>query len=158
MPVILPLERNDSFHRKELMLFFRRWLKRENRWMRARTHPEPAPSETRVVTKAAIRAAARLGIKSNVLAKVLGVSEPTVSRMRQGEYVVRRGQKDFELAVLFVRLYRSLDAIVGGDDAVAASWLQNRNNGLGGIPLDLIQSVTGLVNVIQYLDAKRAAV
>ena len=78
--------------------------------------------------------------------------------MRSGDYTLQPGQKPFELAVLFVRLYRSLDAIVGGDDAVAGSWLKNRNTALDGEPLTLIQTVPGLMNVIQYLDARRAVV
>jgi hypothetical protein len=60
--------------------------------------------------------------------------------------------------LLFVRLYRSLDAITGGDDDVARSWLHNDNSALGGVPLNLVQSVPGLVNVIAYLDARRAVV
>ena len=78
--------------------------------------------------------------------------------MRSGDYILQRGQKAFELAVLFVRLYRSLDAMVGGDDAVAANWLKNRNTALDAEPFALIQTVPGLMNVIQYLDARRAVV
>ncbi|HET7714235.1 MAG TPA: MbcA/ParS/Xre antitoxin family protein [Bauldia sp.] len=123
-----------------------------------RTRAAPRASEGAVVTKAALRAAERLAITNRVLANVLGVSEATVSRMRHGGHALARGQKAFELAVLFARLYRSLDAIVGGDDAVAAAWLRNRNTVLDGEPLMLIQTVPGLVNVIQYLDARRAVV
>ena len=121
--------------------------------------PPPMPAgQAAVLTRATLRAASRLGLTNRLLAAVIGVSEATVSRMRSGDYTLQRGQKPFELAVLFVRLYRSLDAIVGGDDAVAAAWLRNRNNALGAEPLALIQSVPGLVNVIQYLDARRAVV
>lgn len=118
----------------------------------------PSASQATVLTKATLRAAARLGLTHKLLATVIGVSEATVSRMRGGGYVLQQGQKSFELAVLFVRLYRSLDAIVGGDDAVAASWLRNRNSALDAEPLALIQTVPGLMNVIQYLDARRARV
>jgi hypothetical protein len=62
------------------------------------------------------------------------------------------------LAVSFVRLYRSLDALMGGDDAVSADWIKNRNTALDGIPLELIQTAPGLFNVIDYLDARRAIV
>jgi antitoxin Xre/MbcA/ParS-like protein len=86
------------------------------------------------------------------------VSEATVSRMRSGDYLLQRGQKPFELAVLFLRLYRSLDAIVGGDGSVASLWLKNRNSALNAEPIALIQTVPGLMNVIQYLDARRAVV
>ena len=61
------------------------------------------------------------------LSAVLGVSEATVSRMRRRDFLLERGTKPFELGVLFVRLFRSLDAIVGGDEAVAKAWIKNPN-------------------------------
>jgi hypothetical protein len=112
--------------------------------------------EGRVLSKAALGAADQLGITAKMLAGVIGVSEPTVSRMRRNEYALERGTKPFELAVLFVRLYRSLDAIVGGDETVARSWLRNSNSALNGKPVEKIQTVAGLVDAIQYLDARRA--
>jgi hypothetical protein len=125
---------------------------------RAESRPVSAPDRTAVLTKAALRAAGQLGLTNKLLGSVIGVSEATVSRMRSGDYSLQPGQKSFELAVLFVRLYRSLDAIVGGDDAVASAWLRNRNTMLDAEPLVLIQTVPGLMNVIQYLDARRAVV
>jgi uncharacterized protein (DUF2384 family) len=116
------------------------------------------PSEAALLTKAALRAAARLGMTSKSLAAVIGVSEATVSRMRSGDYTLQPGQKSFELAILFVRFYRSLDAIVGGDEAVARAWLKNPNKALDAEPLALIQTVSGLMNAISYLDARRAVV
>jgi DNA-binding XRE family transcriptional regulator len=117
----------------------------------------PAPvSEAAVATKAVLRAAARLGLSNKTLAKIIGVSEATVSRMGAGSYQLTRGDKPFELALLFVRVFRSLDAIAGGDEAVATAWLRSENLALGGTPLTLIQSVPGLVHVLAYLDARRS--
>lgn len=113
--------------------------------------------EGMVLTKATIRAADRLGMPQRVLANVLGLSESVISRMKSGEYVLERG-KPFELAVLFVRLYRSLDAIVSGDDKTAGEWLRNENIALRARPLEMIQKVQGLVDVIRYLDARRAII
>jgi hypothetical protein len=124
----------------------------------AKPRPASAAEQAAVLTKATLKAATQLGLTNKLLATVIGVSEATVSRMRSGVYQLQRGQKSFELAVLFVRLYRSLDAIVGGDDAVAGVWLKNRNVALDAEPLALIQTVPGLMNVIQYLDARRAVV
>ncbi|WFU21143.1 MbcA/ParS/Xre antitoxin family protein [Bradyrhizobium sp. CB1717] len=113
--------------------------------------------EGMVLTKATIRAADRLGMQQRVLGNVLGLSESVISRMKSGEYVLERG-KPFELAVLFVRLYRSLDAIVSGDDKTAGEWLRNENIALRARPLEMIQKVQGLVDVIRYLDSRRAII
>ncbi len=116
------------------------------------------PEQGAVVTKAVLNAAECLGLSGRQLGFVLGVSEPTVSRMRRGDFVLEVSSKPFELALHLVRLFRSLDAIVGGDQAVARAWLANENTALAARPLDLIQSIAGLMNVIAYLDARRALV
>jgi len=124
----------------------------------ARAAVRPAVSEGAVVTKAVLRAAGLLGISNKVLARIVGLSEASVSRMGAGSYVLTPGEKSFELALLFVRFYRALDAIVHGDDDVARAWLANPNAALGGTPLALIQSLTGLVHAVAYLDARRALI
>jgi antitoxin Xre/MbcA/ParS-like protein len=124
----------------------------------ARTAVRPAVSEGVVVTKAALRAAALLGISNKALARIVGVSEATVSRMGSGTYTLRPDEKPFELAVLFIRFYRALDAIVHGDDQVARAWLIHDNAALGDAPLTMIQSLPGLVHAVAYLDARRALV
>src|SRR5438105_258595 len=103
-----------------------------------------------VTTKAVLRAAGRLGASSKVLGRIIGVSEATVSRMGSGTYTLSPGDKPFELAVLFIRLFRSLDAMVGGDEAAASAWLKSENLALGGVPLRVIQTVSGLVHVLAY--------
>lgn len=107
-----------------------------------------------VLTKAVLRAADHLALSNAVLADVLGLSGPTITRMRRGEYLLNG--KAFELAAIFVRIYRSLDAIAGGDAHVAARWLQAENTVLKDRPANLIRKVTGLFHVIHYLDARRA--
>lgn len=117
-----------------------------------------ASSEGVLVTKAVVRAARLLGISNKNLATIIGVSEPSASRMTSGAYTVTPGEKPFELAVLLIRLYRSLDAISGGDDEVSRAWLRNDNTALGAVPLDMVRKIEGLVSVISYLDARRARV
>lgn len=121
--------------------------------------PVPAAaSDGAIVTKAVLRAAGRLGVSNKALSRILGLSEASVSRMGSGTYTLATRDKSFELAVLFVRLFRSLDAIVGGDAAAARGWLASHNVALGGLPIELIQSLAGLVSVVGYLDARRALV
>ncbi|QFY59407.1 DUF2384 domain-containing protein [Rhizobium grahamii] len=114
--------------------------------------------EAAVITKAVINAADRLGISSRTLSAVLGISEASISRMKRQDYLLERGSKAFELAILLVRIFRSLDAIVGGDEAVARQWLRNANAAFGAAPVEKIVSIAGLTDVLAYLDARRALV
>jgi hypothetical protein len=129
--------------------------------MKARAHPDPQQppaSHGAVLTKAVLGAASRLGVSNKVLAAIIGLSEATVSRMGSGRYTLSRDEKAFDLAVLFVRLFRALDAMAHGDEAVSRAWLRNENVALGAKPLALVQTVSGLVHVVDYLDARRALV
>lgn len=119
----------------------------------ARIHQEQL-----VVTKAVLRAGERLGMPAKLLAKVIGLSEASISRIKRGGLTLESGTKAFELSVLLIRLFRSLDAITGGEDSVARQWLLGENIVLGGRPIDLIQTISGLFQVIAYLDARRARV
>lgn len=124
-----------------------------------RPQPQTDPdADAAVVTKAAVRAAARLGLANRTLARILGVSEATVSRMGAGTYLLKSGDKAYELALLFLRLFRSLDALSGGDEQVSRAWLRSDNLALGGAPVALIESLSGIINVVGYLDARRARV
>ena len=100
------------------------------------------PDQAQVLSKAVLRAAERLDVAARTLATVLGLSEATLSRMKRGGFTLDPASKPFELAVLFVRLFRSLDAIVGGDEAVSRRWLVSPNSVLGGRPIESIQTVT----------------
>ena len=122
---------------------------------RSRIEPDPL-ADAAVVTKATIRAAARLGLANRALARVLGVSEATVSRMGTGAYLLKRGDKPFEVALLFLRMFRALDVIAGGDEQLSRAWLRNDNLALGGVPAARIESLAGLIDVVGYLDADRA--
>jgi len=115
-----------------------------------RRRPEPAP----VLAKAVLSAAGRLGLRNRHLAAVLGSSEASVSRLQHGRGV-DPDSKEGELALLFLRLFRGLDALVGGDDDKARLWLHAENDHLAGVPAERIRTVEGLVDVVQYLDAMR---
>ena len=121
-------------------------------------HANSPVSEAATVTKAVIAAADRLGLSARQLSAVIGVSEASLSRMKRLDFPLERGTKPFALSLLFIRLFRSLDAITGGDEAVARAWLKGDNTALGAAPLTKIATVSGLVDVLAYLDARRALV
>lgn len=113
-------------------------------------NPEPG----RVVAKAAFNAAQELGLSQRELAQAIGVSDATVSRMKGGGYLLQG--KPFELATCVIRIFRSLDAMAGADPDTIRGWMANKNNDLNGVPRDLLAQATGLILVMNYLDAARA--
>lgn len=113
-------------------------------------------SAAAAVTKATLRASSLLGLTNAAVAGVLGLSEPTISRMAAGTYRLNPGSKPFELALLLIRLFRSLSAIAGNEEAVMKGWMRSRNIALGGVPAEQIRTVTGLVNMVDYADSARA--
>jgi len=118
----------------------------------------PAADAAVVLSRATVRAARLLAVAQSDLAQVIGVSTATLSRLAHGHKRLEPGSKPWQLAALFVRLFRSLDAIVGSDDAAARAWLRSENAALGGVPLTLIREPAGLVRTVDYLDAARARI
>jgi hypothetical protein len=118
----------------------------------------PAADSAAVLSRATVRAARFLDVPQADLAAVIGVSGATLSRVANGQKQLEPGTKPWQLAALFVRLFRSLDAIVGSDDAAARAWLRSDNTALGGVPLTLIRDPAGLVRTVDYLDAARARI
>lgn len=110
------------------------------------------------LTKAVVRAGNILQIRQMSIARILGVSAATMSRLHSGNYVLNpERSKEWEFALLFVRLFRSIDAILGHGEA-ARKWLSGPNLALNGRPADLIETTEGLVRVLHYLDAHRGRI
>lgn len=119
---------------------------------------DDSPEPRRVLTGAVLRASALLDITQASLAQILGLSPSTVSRMANGTYALDTQKKEWELGALFVRLFRSLDALIGSNDTTARAWLNGQNQGLAGRPIELIRGTEGLVRVVQYLDSARGRI
>ena len=119
---------------------------------------EPANRQY-VLSKALINAADYLALPKGKLAHILGVSPATISRLYAQSYLLSPDKKEWEFAILLLRLYRSLDSIIGGSAQDARQWLNSQNHGLGGQkPKDLIEKTEGLVRVVNYLDAYRGII
>ena len=126
----------------------------------ARTAPAPRPvDDGQVVTRAVLKAGELLQMSQHEVAQVIGVSGSTVSRMKDGAVRLDPQSKPFQLAALFLRAWRSLDAIVGSHDEPARQWLRSPNSGLADArPIDLLMRPEGLVRVCDYLDSRRGRI
>lgn len=118
---------------------------------------QQAPDQAMVLGKAATRAASELKLSNAALSRVIGMSEPTISRVSAGSRGIDPESKEGQLALLLVRLYRSLDPLVGSDSHKRVDWLRSHNKALNGTPAALIETPHGLVTTLAYLDGMRAA-
>ncbi len=121
------------------------------------------PGETqardgRILTSAIARIADFWGLTNAKLGAVLGLSAATISRLRAGKAELDPASKSFEAGQFLLRLFRSLDALLGSDDLAARSWLATPNLDLDARPIDMIDSFKGLMTVCDYVDAHRARV
>ena len=119
------------------------------------TAPQVRPDA--VLTQATLRAADLLALQGSDLAKVIGVSDSTVSRYRSGAAEISPTSKPGELALLLVRVFRSLDPLVGSDTQLRKEWMHSLNKALGGVPAQLVLKPDGLTRTLSYLDGMRAA-
>lgn len=117
--------------------------------------PDPV-SAAQVLTKATLRASLLLGLNNATLARVVGLSESQISRMAHGEKQLEPGTKSAELATLLIRVYRSLDALVGHHEGQRLAWMNGFNRAFQQTPRDAIQKAEGLARVVGYLDGARA--
>ncbi|MBW0146126.1 MbcA/ParS/Xre antitoxin family protein [Marinobacter arenosus] len=103
-----------------------------------------------LLSKALLNAGKAFGFNQTELADIVG-------RNRTG--LVRDGidpeSKSGELALLFIRLYRSVYALTGGEPDAMKHWINTENRYFEAIPRELVKSAEGLVRVNHYLDAMR---
>lgn len=113
----------------------------------------------RVLTKAVIKLAGLLELSRLELSSIIGLSEPTLCRMfTKPDYFIDPESKEGQLSLLLLRMYRSLDTLLGGNAGQCQIWLRSNNSHLNAVPVTLLQSIEGLIKVIQYLDAMRGKI
>src|SRR5688500_12174163 len=106
-----------------------------------------------VVYKAFWKAVDLLAVPQALIPVITGVSQPTLSRLKKHtrEGVLREiHPKSYESILLVLRLFRSLDALWGGNTAHCREWLHTYNDYFLAVPLERIQTLEGLVSVVSY--------
>lgn len=118
--------------------------------MPAQAIPQPDPSVT--LAKAFLNAGEALGMTRTQLGQVVGRDRTSLARG------IDPNAKPGELALMLIRCYRGLYALVGGDPGAMRHWMHTPNRHVQGVPVDLVQTVPGLNRVLDYLDAMRGKV
>ena len=117
-----------------------------------------AADRSEVLTSAVTRIAELWNLSNGKLAAILGLSPATVSRLRHGQARLDPASKSFEAGQFLLRLFRSLDALLGSDDDAARRWLEADNLDLGGKPIERVDTMRGLSELCDYVDFYRARV
>lgn len=116
-----------------------------------------APLPTTVLAKAVLNASEQLGLQTVEIASVLGLHRSAISRLKKNPSLDPQS-KQGEIALLFVRMARALFALTGGDNEWAQHFMRTPNKVTGGIPVEQIASIQGLVTVLRFVDAIRGKV
>lgn len=115
-----------------------------------------AEKKKHVLRKATLKAAEFLGLSSGDLAAVFRVSTATISRLKNNpDFFFDLKSNEAEKALFLIRIYQSLFALIGDDPEQIQSWLREKNLYLNAMPIEAIKTMSGVVNVTEYLDAMR---
>lgn len=115
------------------------------------------PDAAIVLGKAVFRASQQLGLSQTELANVLGLHRTAISRLKNSPHLAP-DSKQGELALLLIRIARSLYALTGGDEAWMQHFMRSPNTATHGIPAQQITNIQGLVGVLQFIDALRGKI
>ncbi|MBI5937490.1 MAG: DUF2384 domain-containing protein [Betaproteobacteria bacterium] len=91
-----------------------------------------------------------LGMSQADLGEIIGKDRSAISRGR-----IDPASKAGELALLFIRCYRALYVLMGGNQQNMQHWMKTENLHTKGIPAEQVKTVHGLIGVLEYLDAMR---
>jgi len=118
---------------------------------------QTAPTQASVLAKAVLNASEQLGLKQAELAAVLGVHRTAISRLKQKKSLDPLS-KQGEIALLVVRIARALFALTGGDAEWIKHFMHTHNKITGAVPAKQMESIQGLMTVLQFVDAIRGKV
>ena len=121
------------------------------------TNQQINPVAQQVLCKALFSTQQHLGLTQQALGNVIGLDRSSVSKLKTRGSLTPES-KEGELATYLIRIYRSLYALMGGDQASMQHWLQTHNHHLNAKPADLIGQIHGLIRTMEYLDAIRGKV
>lgn len=119
---------------------------------------EAALRKGKILTQAVLNAAKYLGLNDRQLSSALEISTDELCDFRLGSNQLVENTKSFIRAVYLIRVYRSIFAIMGGDELVMHQWMKSPDTALDAIPIEIISTWEGLESVINYLDARRTPI
>jgi hypothetical protein len=98
-----------------------------------------------------LQAAELLGLYRAELARMLPLQCGDIGRLSAARELLVQGSRSWQQAVLFIRFYRALFAVMEGDGAAMCHWLRAPDLELEGVPLLLLVDDNRLAGVLEYV-------
>ncbi len=113
-------------------------------------------NDNQLVADSLSKAAKFMEITHVELANMMGISASAFSRAIQKGFAPQslKGQ----VALMIIRIYRSLSALSGQNHGFMTHFLRTNNKYFNQPPIETMDTLEGLVMVNQYLDAMRGKV
>ncbi|MBF4455070.1 DUF2384 domain-containing protein [Acinetobacter sp. SK-43] len=113
--------------------------------------------EAKVLAQAFLNAADQLGLKQSQVASVIGVHHSSMSRLK-ADPILDPTSKQGEMALLLIRMYRAIYVLTGGDSEWIHYFMNSYNDMTRGVPIEQVQSDSGLVLVLHFVGTIRGEI
>ena len=111
--------------------------------------------DDRLIATSVKAAGDKLGLTQDQTGAIIGASRSILTGVRASI----KNKKSQQLALLLIRVYRSLYALTDGQESVMRHWIATPNKHLADTPpATLLATPQGLVEVVIYLDAMRGKI
>jgi len=114
---------------------------------------KPQSQKAQVLATAFLNAGKELGLSQSVLVEIIDRDRSSISRNG-----ISPNTNSGKLALMLIRVYRSLFVLMGGNNTHIKHWMVTQNLHTGGIPAEQVRDISYLVKIVEYLDAMRGKV
>ena len=114
------------------------------------------PEKEIVLAKALKNLKDAWGLTGVELSAIVGVDSSVISRLDKTS-VFHPEKKQGQLALMLIRIYRSLGAFLGDRMSLQKDWLRAEHIVFNQSPIEAMKTPEGLAHVVMYLDAMRGA-
>ena len=108
-----------------------------------------------VLAKSLPNTADQLGLKEAQLASIIGVNCDFISNLKANPEL-DPATKQGELAILLIEIYRAVYVLSGRDSEWIHYFMNSYNDATKGVPIEQIQTISGLNKVLHFVDSVRA--
>ena len=124
--------------------------------MRSTHSHKSLPEKDTVLAKALVNLKETWGLTGVELAAIVGVDKSVISRLDETR-VFHPDKKPGQLALMLIRVYRSLGAFLGDRMALQKEWLRSEHKVFNQTPIEAMKTPEGLAPVVMYLDSMRGS-